>query len=235
VRQSTCQILGRRIGVAALGLVLAMLAVGCQARPVSRELGDYTPATSLRGLRLDPSQKPALVYKRPGAPGFDTYDKYIVGPITIDYRDPDMEEIPEETILKLKELFYNAIVTELREAGYTTGTKTTPDSMRMEFILSGFRASKGGSGLNAASKIAGSLVGMPMLVKVSTGEITIEGVFVDAYERRIDAVAVDRAAGARVFNGASISTWADVEGAFERWAKGIREAIDAAHATAAAE
>ena len=229
MRSTTHPITRTRLAASLLGVLLVSLSVGCQARSVSKDVGDYIPATSLRGLRLDSSKKPEMVFKRPGAPGFETYDKFIIGPITIDYRAPDMEEISEETILKLKESFYQAIVTELRDAGYKTGTKTTPNSMRMEFILSGFSASKTGSGINAASKVAGGLVGMPMLVKVSTGEITIEGVFVDAYNRRIDAVAIDRSAGARVFNGAAISTWADVEGAFKKWAKGIRESIDRAN------
>ena len=218
-----------RLAASLLGVLLVSLCVGCQARSVSKEVGGYTAVRDLRGLRRDTTNSPEIVYKRPGAPGFAAYDRFIVGPITIDYRDPDMEELDPETIYKLKESFYQAIVDELTEAGYETGTKTPPGTMRMEFILSGFSASKTGSGINAASKVAGGLVGMPMLVKVSTGEITIEGVFVDAYNRRIDAVAIDRSAGARVFNGAAISTWADVEGAFKKWAKGIRESIDRAN------
>ncbi|MEO0513270.1 MAG: hypothetical protein AAF108_10305 [Planctomycetota bacterium] len=70
---------------------------------------------------------------------------------------------------------------------------------------------------------------MPMLVTISIGEVTIEGAFSDAYERRIDAVAIDRSAGARVFNGNPLSTWADVEATFKKWAKGIRKSVDEDH------
>ncbi len=46
---------------------------------------------------------------------------------------------------------------------------------------------------------------------------------------RIDAVVVDRSAGSRTLNAKPWSTWADVEGTFDKWAKGVREAIDKAH------
>jgi hypothetical protein len=64
---------------------------------------------------------------------------------------------------------------------------------------------------------------------LSVGEVTIEGVFLDALANRIDAVAVDRSAGSRVLNKSPWSTWADVEATFDIWAKGIREAVDEAH------
>ena len=64
---------------------------------------------------------------------------------------------------------------------------------------------------------------------LSVGEVTIEGVFIDAPTNRIEAVAVDRSAGSRLLNKSPWSTWADVDATFDIWAKGIRESIDEAH------
>jgi hypothetical protein len=54
-------------------------------------------------------------------------------------------------------------------------------------------------------------------------------VFREALTNRIDVVAIDRSQGSRVLNARPWSTWADVKGTFNVWAKGIRESIDEAH------
>ena len=220
---------GRSLLVATALIGASLLLGGCQARAVSRSLDDgYRPLTSLVGLERDRSQKPEHVYKRPGAPGFEEYDHFIIGPVSVDYRDPEMEELSVEAIGRLKRTLITAVTEELEEAGYSVGTRTRPGTMRISFVISGFTADDGGGAINAGSMVAGAVVGVPMLVTIAVGEVTVEGVFTDAYNNRIDAVAIDRAAGARVFNGNPISTWADVESAFNRWARRIREAIDEA-------
>lgn len=210
-------------------IATAAFSTGCKARSVSRAVGDYTPVANLTDLEQDTSQLPALVYKRPGAPRFNNYTNFIVGPILIDYRDPTMEELSQETVRRIERTLISAITTELREGGYTVGTRASPGTMRMSFVISGFKASEAGGAINAAAMTAGALGGVPMLVTLSTGEVIVEGVFTDAWNRRIDAVAIDRSAGARIFNGNPLSTWADVEATFDKWAKGIRRSVDEAH------
>ena len=70
---------------------------------------------------------------------------------------------------------------------------------------------------------------MGLQLGMSVGEVTVEGIFREAVTDRIDAVAVNRARGARVLNPRPWTTWGDVESALNIWAKGIREAVDKAH------
>lgn len=202
---------------------------GCNARSVSRPIGDYTPTSSLAGLDRDFSKTPERVYKLPGAKDFDAYDNFIVGPILIDYRDSDMEDLSQETIAKIESTIVDKISTQLRDGGYSVGTRSSEGTMRMSFVISGFSAPAEGGAINAASMAAGAVVGVPMLVTISTGEVTVEGRFTDAYTKEVQAVVIDRSAGARIFNGNPLSTWEDVESAFATWAKGIRESVDEAH------
>lgn len=76
---------------------------------------------------------------------------------------------------------------------------------------------------------AGAVVGLPVIFAVSVGEVTVEGVFREALTNRIDAVAVNRSRGSRVLNATPWSTWADVKGTFDNWAKGLRKAINEVH------
>jgi hypothetical protein len=201
---------------------------GCA--PKSRKVAvDYTPMASIEGLELDESEGPALIWVRPGAASFASYDRFIIDPARIDYRDPNMAELSPEDMAKLQERFHDALVKQLRDGGYEVGTKSLPGTMRISFTISGLKAPRAGGAINVAAMAAGTVVGLPVIFVLSVGEVTIEGVFRDAVTNRIDAVAVDRTAGSRVLNKSPWSTWSDVNETFDIWAKGIREAVDEAH------
>jgi hypothetical protein len=212
---------------------MAMLAglvalTGCAPKQMGVPV-DYTPVASVEGLELDESQRPALIWVRPGAASFGSYNRFIIDPARIDYRDPDMAELSEEDVAQLQDRFHEALVKQLRDGGYEVGTKSLAGTMRISFTLSGFKAQRSGGAINVGSMAAGTAVGLPMIFALSVGEVTIEGVFRDALRNRIDAVAVDRTAGSRVLNKSPWSTWSDVNETFDIWAKGIREAVDEAH------
>lgn len=210
-------------------MMLVGNSLGCNARSVSKNVDDYRPTASLDGLVQDRDFEPERVFKRPLAPGFDAYHTFIVGPVIIDYRNPNMADLPQETIAEIEDKLIAAITDELRDGGYRVGTRVRPGTMRMAFVVSGFTAPEGGGALNATAMVAGAAAGVPMLITLSVGEVTVEGVFSDAYEKRIDAVVIDRSADARIFNGNPLSTWADVEAAFRKWAEGIRATVDPDH------
>ncbi len=198
--------------------------------PTSKTINEnYEILTTTSGLELDKSQEPVVLYKRPGAPTLAAYNRFIIDPIQVNYTDPDMKELDSEQIDEMQRYFHKAVVKELTEAGYEVGTRSEAGTMRISFIVSGLQAWAGGGAVNIAAMAAGTVTGVPIIFAISVGEVTVEGVFRDSLTNRIDVVVVDRTAGSRVFNAKPWSTWADVEGAFDNWAEGIREAVDKAH------
>ena len=209
-----------------LTVVVALTACAPGSRPVA---GGYTPIADISGLELDESQAPALIYVRPRAASFASYNRFIIDPVRIDYRDPTMAELEPEEVEQLQDRFRDAVIKELRDGGYKVGTRSEAGTIRISFTISNLKAPRSGGAVNIGAMAAGTAVGLPMVFVLSVGEVTIEGVFRDALANRVDAVAVDRSAGSRVLNKSPWSTWADVEATFDIWAKGIREAVDEAH------
>ncbi len=220
--------LSHRPGPAMLVLFVLVALTACSPR--SKTFAeDYATIADTSGLELDESQLPTLVYIRPGAPLFAAYNRFIIDPVRIDYRDPDMKELEPEDSAQLEQRFRDAVIEELRDGGYEVGTRSQAGTMRISFTITGLKAWGGGGATNVGTIAGGAAVGLPVIFVLSVGEVTIEGVFRDALTNRIDAVAVDRSAGSRVLNPSPWSTWSDVEATFDIWAKGIREAVDEAH------
>ncbi len=208
-----------------LMLTVLVSLTACGAK--SKKLDDYDMLSDTSGLELDQSQAPTMVFIRPGAPTLSAYDRFIIDTVHVSYSDPTMKELDPEQVGEMQQYFRDAMIKELRDAGYEIGTRSQAKTMRISFTLSGLKApsAKG----NVAAIGAGMIVGLPMLLSVSVGEVTVEAVFREALTNRIDAVAVNRAQGSRLLKKKPWSTWADVEGSFDNWAEGIRESIDKAH------
>ena len=187
------------------------------------------PTVDISGLELDKSQSPTIVYARPGAPDLGDYNRFIIDPVVVSYTDPKMEELSPEQVGRMTQYLRDAMINELRDAGYDIGTRSQAGTMRISFTISGFKASSGGGAANIGTIGAGAVAGVPVIFAVSVGDVTVEWVLREALTHRIDGVAVTRARGARMLNPKPWSTWADVEKTFDAWAKGLREAIDKAH------
>jgi plastocyanin len=136
------------------------------------------------------------------------------------YEDPKMKELSPEQVGRMQQYLRDAMIKELRDAGYEVGTKSQAETMRLTFTISGLKAP------SAIPNVTAALAP----IAVSVGDVTVEWVLREALTHRIDAVAVTRARGARMLNLSPWSTWADVEKTFDVWAKGLREAVDKAHA-----
>jgi hypothetical protein len=183
------------------------------------QIQDYELIADTTGLETQEGQDPGIVLVRPGAPGLEDYNRFIIDPVQIIYTDPKMKELSTDQVAKMQQYLQDAVINQLRDGGYEVGTKSTPGTMRISFSISGLRAP------SAAANITSALVPLA----VSVGEVTVEGVFREAVSNRIDGVAVTQSRGSRFLNATPWSTWADVERTFDNWAKGIREAIDKAH------
>ncbi len=217
----------RACGKAVLLVVLSLLLGACS--PKSKIVPPEWVSTDVSELELDPSQAPTLVYKRPAAPSLANYDRFIVDPVQVVYSDPDMKELDPEQVAKMQQYLQTAMIEELKAGGYGVGTRSQANTLRVSLKISGLEASTTGGATNLASMAAGAAVGLPMVFSISVGEVTVEGVFRDALTNRIEAVVLDRSQGSRTFNARPWSTWADVEATFDKWARGLREAVDTAH------
>lgn len=207
--------------------VVAVLLPFAACGPVSKSLNNYRTTANTSGLVLDQSQAPTLVYRRPSA-SLASYNRFIVDPVRVEYRDPKMKELKPEDIARMQTEFHSRIVAQLHDGGYSVVTRSEPGTMRISMTISGLEASDMGGKANMAVMATGMAVGMPSFA-VSVGKVTVEAVFKDAVSNRIEAVVVDRSQGRRVLNKKPWSTWADVEFSFDKWAEGLRTAIDAAH------
>ncbi len=216
--------------VSTITLMLMVLVVFTACAPKGIPVQGYEPTVDISGLELDKSQSPTIVYARPGAPGLDAYNRFIIDPVQVIYNDPKMKELSPEQVGRMTQYLRDAMINELRDAGYDIGTKSQAGTMRISFTISGFKAPSGGGAANIGTIGAGTVAGLPMIFAVSVGDVTVEWVFREALTHRIDGVAVTRARGSYVLNPSPWSTWADVEKTFDDWAKGLREAVDKAHA-----
>lgn len=175
-------------------------------------------SSQLDGLVLTSGKSPTLIYQKPNAAGFEAYSHFIVDPVRIDYSDPNMRDLKYEDVARMQRFFQSQVVSELRDGGYDVTTRIQPDTMRMNFTITGMKAP------SAAANV--SVLLAP--IAISVGEVTVEATFTDAETNEVQAVVVDRSRGSRALNKSAWSTWADVEDAFKTWAKGIRGAVDEA-------
>ena len=205
--------------VCPITLMLMVLVVITACAPKGIPVQGYTPTADISELEHDKSQGPHIAYIRPGAPGFGDYNRFIIDPVTVIYTDPKMKELSPEQVGRMQQYLRDAMIKELRDAGYEVGTKSRGETMRLTFTI---------SGLKAPSAIGNVTTALAPFA-VSVGDVTVEWVLREALTHRIDAVAVTRARGARTLNPSPWSTWADVEKTFDAWAKGLREAVDKAH------
>ena len=209
-------------------LTFSLILVACAPKSVKVHQ-DYSIAGDLSGLELDKSQSPSRVYKRPGAPTLAAYNRFIIDPVQVNYSGDKMKELDPDQIEKMQEYFSDAMTKELQDAGYEIATETQSETLRISLTIEDLKAPKGGGAVNVVTIAAGSAVGLPLVPAIIVGEVTVKAVFREALTNRIDAVAVDRSRGKHFLNTKPWSTWADVKATFDKWAKGVRKAIDKAH------
>jgi len=199
----------------AFGVLIAI--AGCA--PTSRTVENHSYNADLSGLKLDQSYSPTIVYTRPNSPAFEAYNRFIVDPVMVNYEDPSMEDLDPDTVAQMQAYFRDSLIKSLRDGGYKVGTRTESNTLRISLHLSGLKAPSAAA--NVTSAIA------PFAISV--GEVTVEAQFKEAVSNRLDIVAVANTRGSRFVNAKPWSTWADIEGAFDQWVEGIRQAIDNAH------
>lgn len=206
------------LSITALSLIVSLSLSACGA--TNKNVEKHNFKTDVRGLVIASDRDdPTIIFKRPGAPGLNAYNKFIIDPVQLDYSDPSLREVDAADLNRARQYFRNAVAEELRDGGYSVVSQATPGTMRITFTL---------SGLSAPNALPNA-VGVLAPIALSVGEVTVEGAFREAVSNRVDAVVINRAAGGRVLNATPWSTWSDIESSFDQWAEGIRESVDEAH------
>lgn len=198
-------------------VLLPLVLAGCA--PTSSAPRNYSEDLDINGLILDKSQKGALVYTRPGAAALSEYDEFIVDPVIVKYSDPAMKELPADQVTRIQSYFHAAVVEELTEGGYTIGSRSEPDRLRIALTIAGLKA----------PSAAGNVTNLLLPVSVSVGEVTVEARFSNSATNEVDGLVISRSKGSRVLNSTPWSNWADVEKSLNAWAADFRSAVDKAH------
>ena len=205
--------------VCPLTVMLMALAITTGCAPVTLPVEGYEPTVDISELELDESESPTIIYKRPGAPDFDVFNRFIIDPVLIIYSDPKMQELSTEQVGRMQQYLRDAMINELRDGGYEVGTKSKDETMRLSFTIKGLKAP------TALPNVTAAVVPFA----ASVGDVTVEWVLRDSLTHEVLAVVVSRARGSRTLNPSPWSTWADVQKTFDEWAKGLRESVDKAH------
>lgn len=189
--------------------------------PTGEVVRGHSYQVDLSELKALEEYAPTEVYARPGAPEFDSYRRFIVDPVRVNYDDSEIRELDPESLLELQTYFQKELIRTLKEGGYEVGTRPEPGTLRIALYLSKLKAP------NSAVNVLPMAAGLPFVISV--GDVTIEAHFSEAVSNRLDIVATARTKGSMLFNSKPWSSWADVELAMDQWVEGIRSTIDKAH------
>ncbi|MBL1432479.1 MAG: DUF3313 family protein, partial [Gammaproteobacteria bacterium] len=120
-------------------LVVVVVTVFSACASVDKKVENHLLKTDITGLELDKSAEPTVLYRRKNAPDISTYNRFIIDPVTIDYRDPNMKKINPEDLARMQKYFQERVQEKLKEAGHMITDQPGADTMRISFILSGIK------------------------------------------------------------------------------------------------
>jgi hypothetical protein len=208
-------------GVLVGTLALAMVA-GCattrQTRSVEKSgfLGDYS------NLREGESGEAQLVYLKPGA-GWATYDKIVIDPVTI-WTSEDLAKVPPEDLQLLAD-YLDASLRHHLEKDYKIVDRPEAGALRLRVAITDAKGAR--AVVNTVSKIVPQLRllttvgGLATDTQLLVGRAGVEAELLDSVTDERLAAAVDRRAGTKALRG-GVSTWADVQNAFDFWSEKLR-------------
>jgi Protein of unknown function (DUF3313) len=213
-----------RIGLAA---VVAVGIVGLTACPTTRQtrtversgfLGDYSQ------LREGGSGEAQLVYIKPGVP-WARYDKMQIDPVTIwTSGDSSLANVSDAE----RQLLVDYLDASLRNSlgqSYTLVDRPEANTLRLRVAITDAKGAR--VALNTVSKIVPQLRvlttvgGLASGTQVLVGRAGVEAELLDGVTDERLAAAVDRRAGTKALRG-GVSTWADVQNAFDYWSDRLR-------------
>ncbi len=215
--------LGGRVATLVV-LAAAVVVSGCaltrQTRTVEKSgfLGDYSM------LREGSEGEARLIYIKPGV-AWARYNKIMIDPVTIwTSGDSTVANVPEEDRQLLADYLDASLRNSLRQ-DYTIVDRPEPGTLRLRVAITDAKGAK--AVLNTISKVIPQLRllttvgGLASGTQVLVGRAGVEGEIQDSLTNERLMAAVDSRAGTKALRG-GVSTWADVENAFDYWSNRLR-------------
>jgi hypothetical protein len=210
------------MSASALALALLVMIGGCaltrQTRSVEKSgfLGDYSQ------LKEGESGQAQLVYIKPGVRWAD-YDKIDIDPVTLWTSESTEKVAPED-----KQLLVDYLDASLRNAlkqDYQIVDRPEAGALRLRVAITDAKGARAVA--NTVSKIIPQLRllttvgGLAADTTVLVGRVGVEAEILDSVTNERLGAAVDRRAGTKALRG-GLSTWADVQNAFDYWSEKLR-------------
>ncbi len=162
---------------------------------------------------------------------FKTYDKVLIEPITI-WRVPDskLENLPEEELEEVGRHLHAALT---KEMGQRFEVVNTPGAgvIRVRFAIS--EASQSSVALDIITSVLPPGIAVNVGKRLSTGthsfvgKAVVEGEFRDAATGDLLAAGLaSRGGGKTLFDSSKLSSWGDVQAAFDKFAEGVGNTTD---------
>jgi hypothetical protein len=207
-----------------LGVSIAMLLAACAP---TQEVREVAPAGFLQDysmLRPGQEGEVALVYKNPNA-NFAAYHKVMIDLVTVWMgQDSQMGEVPAEDRQNLANSLHNKVVAAL-QSDYQIVTTPGPGVLRVSAAITGAKQRK--VALDTISTVVPMVRAISQLRSMATGtqsfvgEASVEGKITDAQSGDLLFAGVDRRGGGKTLTK-EMSSWADVDAAFDYWAQKLR-------------
>jgi hypothetical protein len=220
--QSSAFLTVNRMSASALVLALLVMTAGCattrQTRSVEKSgfLGDYSQ------LKEGASGEAQLVYIKPGV-HWAAYDKVVIEPVTL-WTNESIDNVPAEDRQLLADYLDASLRNELAK-DYKIVDRAEPGALSVRVAITD---AKGARVLaNTVSKVVPQLRllttvgGLATDTQVLVGRVGVEAEVLDSVTNERLGAAVDRRAGTKALRG-GVSTWADVQNAFDFWAERLR-------------
>ncbi|MFH1060164.1 MAG: DUF3313 domain-containing protein [Pseudomonadota bacterium] len=194
---------------ACLGLAVLAGCAPLQA-PSSGFLSDYAR------LRPDPQQEGLAWWEAPGV-RWKNYKKLMIDPVAVRLvAGPDQPALDQAEQARLAQALGQAVIKAV--AGrYPVVAAAGPDVLRVRAALTRLKPVQ-----PAANVISTAVLMMP----VDVGEAALEAQFVDSVSGRVLGELTIASRGSTLDLGRVWSRWAQVQAAFDDWARRFRQALD---------
>jgi hypothetical protein len=215
--------MANRLLASVLALAVLVVVAGCattrQTRSVEKSgfLGDYSD------LREGEGEEAQLVFIKPGA-SWATYDKMVIDPVTLWTSSESVANVPPEDQQLLVD-YMDASLRHHLEKDYKIVDRPEAGALRLRVAITDAKGARVVA--NTVSKIIPQLRllttagGLAADTTVLVGRAGVEAEVLDSVTHERLAAAVDRRAGTKALRG-GISTWADVQNAFDFWSERVR-------------
>ncbi len=200
------------IKVICFGAIVSAMAAGCATVQDPGQAGFLSDYSNLEEINEN-----HLVYNSGNA---GNYSKFIIEPVVMLYRQPEEKRIfSDEELEDLQEHFKTKVTEALiDDDGYQVVEAPGPGTARLYIAITDVDDTIGALNITIYTKITGA----------GLGGAGMEGELVDSVTGEQIAAAIRWGSGSRILRAGFTHT-GDAKILMDRWAKDLRERIDAAH------